>query len=332
MKALRLFGQHDLKLLDESVPVPAPGEALLRVKAVGICGSDLHWFDEMGIGDARLSKPLVLGHEFAATRLDDHRLVAVDPALPCGRCEFCATGQTNLCPDILFAGHGVIDGALRECMSWPEKNLYPLGERLDAVDGVMLEPLGVALFALDLANLRVGMRVGIFGCGPIGLLILQLARMAGAGYILATDRLPHRVQAAAGLEADEAMLTAPDGMIPEGAVKKLGSGLDVIFEAAGDNPAVESACKAAKPGATVVLAGIPADDKTQFKASLSRRKGLTFHMCRRMRHTYPRAIELVQSGRVDVRSLVTHRYPLDRAQEAFRAASRRDGIKVIIEV
>jgi len=331
MKVLRLHASGDLRLHDEPLPVPAGGEALLRVKAVGICGSDLHWFRESGIGDARLVRPLVLGHEFTALDEQTGRLAAVDPAIPCGQCEFCLEGNPNLCLAVRFAGHADVDGAMRQYLSWPERNLFPLPENLDAPAGVMLEPLGVALHAVDLAHLRPGMHIGVFGCGPIGLLVIQLARLAGATRIVATDRLLRRVEAARSLGAQTAVQVGDDGCLPDLPALVGLRGLDVVFEVAGENQAVECAMAAAKPGGVVIPIGIPSQDRTSFSASTARRKGLTIKLCRRMKKTYPRAIDLVAHGKVDVSSLVTHRFPLDQALEAFAVADRREGLKVIIE-
>ena len=331
MKVLRLHAPGDLRLHDEPPPTPAVGEALLHVKAVGICGSDLHWFRELGIGDARLVKPLVLGHEIAALDQRTGQLVAVDPAIPCGQCEFCLDGNPNLCLDARFAGHAEVDGGFGNTFPGRNAICYSLPEQLDAAAGVMLEPLGVALHAVDLAHLRPGMHIGVFGCGPIGLLVIQLARRAGATRIVATDRLLHRVEAARSLGAQPAIQVDATGCVPDLQALVGRRGLDVVFEVAGENPAVESAIAAVKPGGVVVLVGIPSQDRTSFCASTARRKGLTIKLCRRMKNTYPWAIDLVSSGIVDVSSLVTHRFPLDRACEAFSVADRREGLKVIIE-
>ena len=328
MKSLRLHGPCDLRLHEEPIPVPGEGEKLLRVTAVGICGSDLHWFNEAGIGDSHLEKPLVLGHEFTALT-DEGERVAVDPSIACGDCEYCRRGDPNLCENLIFAGHALQDGALREQMAWPKRCLFPLPDQISGTDGVLLEPLGIAIHAVDMAHLKVGMSVGVFGCGPIGLLILQLAQLAGVNKILATDILPHRVEAAHALGADEAHLIKNSFGDREVALLS-GRGLDVVFEVAGENAAVEMAVAVASPGGKVILVGIPPDDRTSFTASLARRKGLTFKMVRRMKLTYPRAIQLVASGRINVRSLVTHTFTLEHAAEAFAVAVRREGLKVII--
>ena len=328
MRALRLHGTGDVRLHEEGRPQPAAGEALVRVTAVGLCGSDLHWFGEGGIGETRISRPLVLGHEIAGVTEDGVR-VAVDPAVPCEACELCRDGHPNLCERVRFAGHGATDGGLREWMAWPERCLLPLPDALSEADGVMLEPLGVALHAVDLGHVRAGDRVGVFGCGPIGLLAIQAARLAGAGRLVATElpARPHRLETARRLGAE---VFAADGGEARAIKGALGRGLDVAVEIAGENAAVDAAVDAVRPGARVVLAGIPAEERTSFRAASARRKGLTLVLCRRMKHTYPRAIRLVEAGLVDVRSSVTHRIPLERGAEAFAVAARREGLKVVV--
>ena len=331
MKSVRLHGTGNLQIHDEPVPVASEGEKLVRVKSVGVCGSDLHWFSEGSIGDAKLEHPLVLGHEFSGVTADGRR-VAIDPAIPCRHCEFCEHGNPNLCSSLIFAGHGKTDGALREWVAWNERSLFPIPDSISDSDGALLEPLGVAIHAVDLGKLKAGMTVGVFGCGPIGLLIIQMAKLSGAANIIATDKLAHRVEAAKRYGARDAFLVANDSRLNAVGASTHGRGVDVAFEAAGTQAAVDDAFAAVTSGGKVVLAGIPDDDKTSFSASTARRKGLTIKLVRRMKHTYPRAIELVSKGLVDVRSIVTHRFPLEQSAEAFRVAQRREGLKIIIEV
>ena len=333
MKALRLHGMGDLRLADEPSPIPRPGEALVRVTAVGICGSDLHWYGESGIGDAVLTRPLVLGHEAAGVIVDGPRAgqrVALDPSIPCGTCETCAAGRGHLCPQVRFLGHSATDGALRELLPWPETNLIPLPDAIDDAAGAMLEPLGVAIHALGLARVRPGDTVGIFGCGPIGLLLIQLARAAGATTIVATDRLPHRVEAAGRLGAIAALVAG-------GAERHVlldataGRGVDAGIEIAGDDDTIETAIALARPAGTVIVAGIPAGNQSTITASIARRKGLDLRFSRRMNRVYPRAIALVEAGAIDVSSVVTHRFAIGDFGAAFETAVRRVGLKVIIE-
>ena len=333
-KALRLHGVSDLRLHDEPLPVPGSGDLLVRVTAVGICGSDLRWLAQAGIGNERLTEPLVPGHEFAGVIDSSERRgqrVAVDPAISCGACEFCQGGHPNLCTAQRFAGQATQDGALREYLAWPLRCLYPLPDALTDADGAMLEPLGVAIHAVDLSHLRAGMTVAVLGCGPVGLLILQLARTLGAVRLIATDTLPHRLEAARLLATVDPFQADGGREAGEIVAATGGRGVDIAFETAGDNAAVEAAVASLRPGGCLVLVGIPADDRTSFSASIARRKGLTIKLSRRMKHTYPRAIHLVETGAVDVRSLVTHRFPLAQFDRAFDVARRREGLKVIVE-
>jgi len=335
MQVVRLHSAGDLRLHDEPMPVPGPGESLVRVAAVSVCGSDIHWFAEGGIGDARIKQPLVLGHEFAGVITGGERSgerVAVDPAISCGVCEFCLEGNPNFCTSMHFAGDGKFDGALREYVAWPTHCLFRLPESISDAEGALLEALGVGIHAIDLGHLRAGMSVGIFGCGPIGLLMVQLARISGATRIIATDKLPHRLEAAKSFGATNVFQAEGGTEAAEILAATNRRGVDVAFEVAGENDAVETAVAAAKPGARVVLVGIPADDRTTFAASTARRKGLTIKLVRRMKHTYPRAIALVEHGLVDVRSLVTHRFPLTEAKPAFVEAEKRSGLKVVVEM
>ena len=319
MKTLRLHAPNDLREHEEPEPIPGSGEALVRVKSVGICGSDLHWVGEGGIGDANLEKPLILGHEFAGVIASGERegeRVAIDPAISCHACQFCLQGKPNLCENIRFAGHALEDGGLREIIAWPEECLIPLPDLLSYADGAMLEPLGVAIHAVDLAQLQAGMSVGVFGCGPIGLLVIQVARLAGATRVYASEPLSHRLDAAQRLGAVE---------------WKPGRQVDVAFEAAGEDDAVEDALQSIIPGGRVVLIGIPSNDRTTISATLARHKELTIQLIHRMKFTYPRAIKMVENRQVDVRSLVSHRFPLGQTQEAFKMAAQRAGLKIIVE-
>jgi len=332
MRVARLHAAGDVRLHDEEPEALSAGRAVVRVESVGLCGSDLHWFTEGGIGDACLTRPLVLGHEIAGTVQGgqlDGRLVALDPALPCGRCETCRVGLGHLCPHVVFAGHGLQDGGLRQEMPWPVERLHALPEGMSAEDGAVLEPLGVALHAADLAHLRPGGSSAVVGCGPIGLILVSLLRVAGAGLVVAVEPLEHRRAAALAAGAD--LVLTPDTARDGGLLEATGPvGVDVAFEMAGSNSAVDLALRAARPGGRVVLVGIPDDDTTTFTASLARRKGLTVMLSRRMGQVYPRSIELVRRGVVDPGVVVSHRFGLDDVRSAFTAAASRDGLKVLV--
>jgi L-iditol 2-dehydrogenase len=264
-----------------------------------------------------LARPLVLGHEMAGVIRggpDDGVAVAIDPAIPCGACEPCRAGHGNLCPDVVFAGHGSCDGGLRQFLTWPTDRLHPLPGGLSPDEGALLEPLGVALHALDLAHLRMASTVAVVGCGPIGLLLVQLARRS-ATRVVAAEPLPHRMAVAAGLGAEPAD--------SEGVA-------DVVFEVSGSDAAVDTALRLARPGARVVLVGIPDGDRTTFSAALARRKGLTLVLARRMGEVYPRAIDLVTRGLVELAPLVSDVFALSEVSTAMATAAARTGLKVVV--
>jgi L-iditol 2-dehydrogenase len=329
VRVARLHAAGDLRVGEEPVPAADAGMSLVRVTAVGICGSDLHWWDEGAIGDASLPHPLVLGHEGAGVIAEGPRRgerVAIDPAIADGTCRACRDGHPNLCYRIRFAGHGETDGMMREFMTWPTELLHPLPDGVTDADGALLEPLGVALHCVDLGHLPFAGTASVVGCGPIGLLLIQLLKAAGATSVLAIEPLTHRREVAARYGAD--LVAEPGSMDLR---ELVGAGVDVAFEAAGADEAVRLAIESARPGGRVALAGIPGDDAIRFPASVARRKGLTIAMVRRMNQVYPRAISLAARGVVDLGSLVTRRAKLDEVKEAFGDAARRTGLKVLIE-
>ena len=322
MDAARLHGPHDVRVAREAVPVPGPGEELVRVTTVGLCGSDLHWFDDARIGATVLGDPLVLGHEAVGVIAAGPRRgmrVALEPAAPCGACATCREGRGWLCPSGRFAGHAPVDGALRELMAWPAELLVPLPDTIGDPDAALLEPLGVALHALDLASVAPGMSAAVVGCGPIGLLIIRALRAAGVNSIDATDPLEHRLRAAA--DSGATAVTAADAA----------GDVDVAFDASGEPDAVAAAVMAVRPAGRVVLVGITGSEVTAFPAATARRKELTLIVCRRMTaDDLPRAIELVADGRIQLDGLVNAQFSLAEAPTAFAALAERRGLKVVV--
>jgi len=316
---------------------------LVRIRAVGVCGSDVHYYVDGRIGDNEAPSPFVLGHEGAGeiaalgagvegppvgTR------VAVDPAMPCGHCEVCLEGNPNCCPDVRFASTPPFPGMLSEWYVHPAHLCTPLPAALDFADGAMLEPLGVVVHAMTLARVRPGDTVAVLGAGPIGLLVLQLALHSGATAVYLSEPIPARRALAAELGASA--VCDPGAGDPAAWLSEQtnGRGVDVAIEAAWGGEAVGQAVRMARHAGRVVLVGIPRDDWVTFPAGAARRKGLTILMSRRMKHVYPRAIALVERGVVDVRALISHRFPLERTAEAFElVASVQDGVvKAMIEV
>jgi L-iditol 2-dehydrogenase len=347
MLAARLHGPRDLRV--ERVPHPGPpgrGQVLLRVLCTGICGSDLHSFLDARIGDTSVEKPLILGHEFSAVveavgpgTFDGHfeplqpgTRVAVDPAQPCRRCELCEHGHPNLCCNLAFCGNFPYGGSLCEWMHMPARSCFPVPKSLNDAEAALLEPLGVAMHAIDLAKIKVASSAAILGAGPIGLLILQVAKLAGADPIFITDKFPWRLRLAANYGAI-AIHCEKDDAVQRIAKETRGRGVDVAIEAAWADRSVEDAAEMTRLGGRVVLVGIPGNDRLAMKASTARRKGLTIVMSRRMKHIYPRAIQLAERGGVDLHSLVSHRFPLKRIAHAFTLNTnyKDNVVKVIIQ-
>jgi L-iditol 2-dehydrogenase len=343
MRASRLHGVRDMRL--EALPRPSagPGEVLLKVASVGVCGSDVHYYQHGRIGDQVADKPIIMGHEFSAwvaglgegvEGLAVGQLVAVEPGISCGECEPCRLGHPNLCPHVQFYGTPPIDGVYAEYTVTVAANCYPLPEGMGPVEGAMLEPLGIAIHSVNLGHLEAGDTVAVLGAGPIGLLTAAVARAAGASEIYVTEPLAYRRDFALGYVADAGL--NPDKEDVVAGIMELtgGRGVDVAFEAAGASETPQQAAAMTRIGGKVILAGIPAEPLLTLRADTVRRKGLTIKLVRRSKHTYPPAIRLVQAGMVDVRSLATHILPLERIGEAFEmVAGYRDGVlRALIKV
>lgn len=351
MKAARLYGARDIRLDEVPTPrAPEAGEVLLAITSVGVCGSDLHTYEDGRIGDTVVQSPVILGHEFAGEVLavgQDARdglhqplmvgqRVAVDPAVPCWQCEMCEHGHPNLCTDLRFYGLWPDDGAMQEQMIVSARSCFPLPDSLTNAEGALLEPLGVAIHAVDLAKLGVARSVAILGCGPIGLLILKLAQLSGADPIYCFDRYPWRVEKAKAWGATNAWLVGDDDPARHVMEATSDRGVDVAIEAAWSGEAVQQAATMSRMGARVVLVGIPGDDGLSLSHSTARRKGLTLVMVRRMKHTYPRAIQLAtrHADFINLSGLISHRMPLiDTAQAyALNVAYEDNVVKIVVDV
>jgi L-iditol 2-dehydrogenase len=320
-RAVFLHAPGDARVAPFNLREGAPGETLLDVAAVGLCGSDLHYYKDGGIGAAAISEPFVPGHEFGGWLTEDlpelglarGALVAVDPNHACGHCDHCHAGHPNLCPNVAFIGAPPHHGAMTERIWVPRSLIVPVPQDFTPLDAVMLEPLGVAIHAVDLARPKLLERVALVGCGPIGLLILQVLKAVGAGEVLACDPLPHRRALALKLGAAKAGASVAD--IAEWTA---GEGMPLVIEATNAPEGFRDAVRAARIGGRIVLVGIPDGDTYTLPASEARRRGLSIKFSRRMGHVYPRAIELVALGKVDVESVVSHSFTLEETPEAFR--------------
>lgn len=319
--AVYIHGAGDARVAPFNLVKGKPDMVLLDVAAVGLCGSDLHYYKDGGIGAALIREPFVPGHEFSGYLTQDldelglprGSLVAVDPNKACGHCEWCHEGYPNLCPNVEFIGAPPFNGAMTPKIWIPKSQVVPLPKGFDPLQAVMLEPLGVAIHAVDLAKPRLLERVAVIGCGPIGLLIMEVLKVAGAGEILAADPLPHRRAMAEKLGAAKVGGTAAE--IAEWS----SGGCTLVMEATNSPDGFRDAVIAARIGGRIVLVGIPDGDIYHLNAADARRRGLKIKFARRMGEVYPRAIALVESSRVDVVSMVSHRVGLSETPGVFQA-------------
>jgi L-iditol 2-dehydrogenase len=341
MKVLRLHAPNDLRIHDEPIPKPGPGEALVRVGSVGVCASDVHWWRDGKIGSISLTDPLVLGHEGAGTiealgeevtNISKGQKVAIEPSRPCMKCEFCLSGNFNVCPSVRFFGTPPTDGCFREYVVWPVSLLIPIPDSVSLDEAAMTEPLAVGIHAANLAAIKPGETAAILGAGAIGLSILQPLKLAGVGKVLVTDPITARRDLAAKLGAD--VTCEPSKAHSTADEITGGRGFDIVFECAGDVEAVRDASKLARILGRVVIVGIPREDEYPFDAGTARRKQLNAIFVRRSNSTTERAIELVDIRKIDVLSYVTHTFPLEQAGKALALAeSKADGVlRAIVRV
>lgn len=332
--AVIISGAQAISMTPKPLRNRMEGEVLLDVKAVGICGSDLHYFKDGGIGAAVIQAPFVPGHEFSGCVCEDipeknikrGDLVAVDPNESCGQCEWCRRGHHNLCPHVRFIGAPPFDGAMTDKIFVAKSQIIALPSSLDAEEAVMLEPLGVAIHAVDLAKPALLERVAVIGCGPIGLLIIGVLKALGIEEIFACEPLAHRRTAAKRMGATWTGQDVTDLKSREPL------GLPLVIEATNSPDGFRDAVLAARIGGRIVLVGIPDGDTYVLPAAEARRRGLSIKFARRMGDVYPRAIELVTNGKIDVKSIISHRIGLTETPAAFKAlAANAPGyLKVLI--
>jgi L-iditol 2-dehydrogenase len=336
VKTALLYGPNDVRIEECSDAEPGPGEVLLDVTAVGVCGSDLHTYLFGNVGGVAIEAPLTLGHEAAGVVLAvgegvenvrPGQRVAIDPATHCGHCERCEAGDIHLCTNMQFMGLYPYHGAMRERMVHSARSVVPVPNSISDVSTALLEPLGVALHASRLADIQIGEDVLVIGCGGIGLLVMQMARLAGARRIFASDKHPWRRALAASYGADEVIDPAETDVVEHVMRATNKRGVDVAIEAAWVDGTADTCIGAARYGGRVIIVGIPAEDVMTIKASVARRKELFIQPTRRMKHTYPAAISLAENGQVDLEKLATHQFNLDNAGHAFdTAATYLDGV------
>lgn len=321
-----------------------PRDVLLRIDTLGVCGSDIHYYTQGRIGPQVVAFPQILGHEFAATvvevgaevqNLHVGQRVAIDPLVACGECDQCRAGRKHTCRHQKFVGNpGQLPGALVEYMAMPAACCIPVPDSVSDDQAAVVEPFSIGVYAVQMAQLAPGARVGVVGSGPIGLCTLLAIRAeTQAAAIYVTDLVDKRLAVARACGATwtgnphrEDVVAAIQGLEP--------LGLDAVFECAGEQDALDQGIELLKPGGALLIIGIPEVDRVSFNINLLRRNELRILNVRRQNQCVERAIEIIASGHVDVRPLVTHHFRMEETARAFELVSARSGgvVKAIIRI
>lgn len=332
-RVCRLYGQNDIRIEIDEVTPPGPGQVLLRMAAGGICGSDLHYYQDGGFGPIQVREPIILGHEVSGTVEQsgsgaDHLLpgtkVAFNPSRPCGECRYCQEGVFRHCLDMRFAGSAMRmpheQGGFREYMVVDAAQCEPVSATTSLAEAACAEPLAVALHARNQAPPLAGKRVLVTGAGPIGCLCVAAAREAGAAQIVVTDLQETTLAVARKMGADITINVIDNyqALDPYYADKGI---FDVAFECSAAAPALATAAKALRPGGTLVQVGVAGDVPVPLNLLVG--KEINLRGSHRFDVEYSQAVRLIDSGRIDVKPIITATYPLEQALEAFQAAGDR---------
>ena len=321
-QAAVLYAPHDIRIEERAVPKPGPREVLIEIKAVGVCGSDVHYYEHGRIGTYVVRQPLILGHESSGVIVDVGegvsrervgQRVAIEPGVPDGVCRQCRTGHYNLCPNVRFFGTPPIDGAFTNYVTILSDFAYALPDQMSDEEGALIEPLSVGLWACRKAKLRGGDHVLITGAGPVGILAMKVALALGVTEITMTDISPQRLEVARNLGATRTVNVAQQSLADAGVEA------DVLIECSGNQRALKDGILALQPAATAVAVGMGPGEEASIPLSFIQNREIILTGTFRYANTYADAIALVASGRIDLKPVITGHYTLAEAEQALQA-------------
>jgi len=345
MRAAVLHGIHDLRVEERTAPEPGPGQVLLRIRRAGICGSDIHYFEDGRVGSFVVTAPFILGHEVTGDvaalgeGVDGPCLgqrVVVNPARQCGQCDYCRSGRGNLCRRVRMLGSASTkpptNGGFCQYLAIGVEQCFPIGPEIDDEIAAMMEPFAVALHAAHRAGALAGKRVLVTGGGPIGLLAIIVARTYGAAIVALSDPVENRRAMARQVGAD-AVLDPTAASFSDEVARLTGDGFDVMFEASGSPPAVRQAFEVVRRGGTLVQIGSIAQPEISLPVNQLMVREIQFVGSFRYGNVFEEGVRLLAAGRVDLRPLVSEVFPLAQAPQALEAACQRDRVvKVQIDL
>lgn len=335
------------KMIIKEIEVPQVGEkeVLVKLEYVGICGSDVHYFHHGNCGayKVNLEEDYMLGHECAGvvaevgpgvTTLKVGDKVALEPGITCGQCEFCKAGKYNLCPDVVFLATPPVQGCYEEYIAFPENMCFKLPENMTTKEGCLIEPLSVGFHAANQGDVKVGESVVILGAGCIGLVTLLACKAHGAGNIIVADIVDARLEKAKELGATHVINSKEVDALEEIVRLTDGKGADKVFETAGSPVTIAQTAFAVKRGGTITLVGLSAQEEINYNFAQIMDKEAEIKSVFRYRNIYPKAIEAVAAGAIDVNGIVTHEFELENIQEAFEEAinNKTDLVKAVIKI
>ncbi|MFB6074177.1 MAG: NAD(P)-dependent alcohol dehydrogenase [Haloarculaceae archaeon] len=338
MRVAVLTEPGEFAIEERDRPVPDDDEVLVEMGEVGICGSDVHYYEHGRIGDYVVESPLVLGHESAGTvvavgdgvtGLASGDRVTLEPGVPCRRCAHCKRGEYHLCPDVTFMATPPDDGAFAEYVAWPADFAYRLPDAVSLAEGALCEPLSVGIHVCRRGEVESGDAVAISGAGPIGLLAMDAARAAGATDVTVADPVERKRDLARERGADR-VVDPTEESVAAAVREHRGDGADVVIEASGATPAIQSTVEVARRGGTVVQVGLAPEAEVPLDVLDIVDNEIDFRGSFRYANTYPTALELLADGRVDAEGLVDFEAGLEDVHDAFERAKEPGTVKGMV--
>lgn len=325
------------------IPTPKDNEVLVKLEYVGICGSDLHFYESGAIGACVVKPPFVLGHEPGGvvvevgknvTHLKVGDKVALEPGKTCGQCEFCKTGRYNLCPDVIFFATPPVDGVFQEYVAHEAGLCFKLPENVSTLEGALIEPLAVGFHAANLGDAHIGQTAVVMGAGCIGLVSMMALKAKGVSKVYVVDIMAKRLEKALELGADGVINGAEQDAVEAVLALTNGAGCDLVVETAGTQITTRQAIHMTKKGSTIVLVGYSKTGEMTLPMSLALDKELTFKTVFRYRHVYPMAIDAVSAGKINLKGIVTDIFQLDDIQNAMdrSVADKANIVKAVVKI